>query len=328
MITFWPRASESPEQGVVEKMQEHKQTVQGKALAAPSPNQQTNRTTGQPSQTQQEKRQELVKKIEGALSIPIEFYGKVVDQFDRPVSGAMVDYRLLDKFNASGSIGHTKADDQGMVKISGVRGASISVSVYKEGYYSIQEASSQSFAYGVGADAYTKSPPPKDNPAVFVLHKMGETAALVFHEARSARVPKNGTPAYWDFAAGIASSNGQLKVEAWTNDQALDEQKRYDWKCRISIPGGGLQERTGQFDFEAPSDGYRAYEEVSFTRVSENWKHRFNKEYFAMLPDGTYARFKFWFTTGGNHFFEVESHLNPTRGSRNLEFDPAKAIKP
>jgi hypothetical protein len=83
-------------------------------------------------------------------------------------------------------------------------------------------------------------------------------------------------------------------------------------------------ERTGQFDFEAPADGYREFDEISYQSTTEDWKHRFSKEYFAKLPNGTYARFKFWFTTKGTHFFEVESYLNPKAGSRNLEFDSTK----
>jgi hypothetical protein len=141
------------------------------------------------------------------------------------------------------------------------------------------------------------------------------------------KVPKNGSPVGINLANG-GRTNGpnRLQIEAWTQDQSKDEQGRYPWRCRISIPGGGLVEREEQFAFEAPPAGYRESDEVVMEPNDTKWKKRFKKDYFAKLPDGTYARFQFEFTSGGEHFFMVESYLNPKPGSHNLEYDPEKQV--
>ena len=58
-----------------------------------------------------------------------------------------------------------------------------------------------------------------------------------------------------------------------------------------------------------------------------DWSSRAHRAYFLKLANGNYARVSFEMVAGGDHFFQLESFLNPS-GSRNLEFDPAKAITP
>jgi hypothetical protein len=274
-----------------------------------------------PSEEQAARRQ-IVGMVESMLNTPIVLHGKVVDQHGNPVPKARIGYGLLDKFNESGSTGHQFADAQGNFTISGVRGAVIGVSASKEGYYKIHNVSNQSFAYGYGTDAYTKPPPTKENPAVLVLHKMGVMEPLVFNEYRSFMIQKDGTPVLVDLASGTPSSSGQFKVEAWTKEKLPGGSKYFDWKCRLSVPGGGLIERKGAFDFEAPADGYRESDEILMPKDAEGWNSQVEKEYFLRLADGRYARIRFRMIAGGHHFFNMESYLNPKTGSRNLEFDP------
>lgn len=293
-----------------------------------SPAQGTSPGATEETKPKEEKRRNLVAAIESMLNTPIVFYGRVVDQNGAPVPGATVRYSLLDKFNASGSGGGTVSDEAGKIEINGVKGAVLGVNVSKDGYYQIHNVSNQRFAYGYGSDGITKPPPTKEDPAVFFLHKMGESEPLVKLEKCSLQIPKDGTPVIVDIKTGRASITGQVRVESWTDDSVKDERKRYDWRCRLSVPSGGLIERNGQFEFEAPSDGYREYDEMVMNRDDPQWDKRFEKEYFLRLPDNTYARIKFSFTSAGEHYFRIESYLNPKSGSRNLEFDPAKRIKP
>jgi hypothetical protein len=274
----------------------------------------------------EKERQALHKGIIDMLNAPITFSGRVVDQHGDPVPHANARYSLLDKFNASGSGGETRADGVGYFEISGVRGAVLGVNVSKDGYYQIHNVSNQRFAYGTGPDGYTKPPPTKEDPAILVLHKMGETEPLIYIENRSFRIPKDGTPVRVDLATGRASEVGQLKVEAWTSERDPGGLRYYDWKCRVSVPGGGLVERAGQFEFEAPVGGYLQSFEVVMEKNDPDWQRRFEKNLFLRTQDGRHARIKITFTSGGDHYLRLESHFNPQSGSRNLEYDPAKRI--
>jgi hypothetical protein len=277
---------------------------------------------------QQQKRQEVSEKVTTALNTPVKFYGRVVDQNGTPVPMARIGYGVLNKFNQSGSNYHNFADENGYFEMTEIRGAAVTVTASKEGYYYVPDKSSQSFAYGIGPDTYHKLPPTKENPVLFVLHKMGETENLIRIETGGIKVLKDGTPTILDLDSGKKVKTGvnTIRVEAWTYDQGVETNQPYDWRCRVSVPAGGLVEREKQFNFFAPETGYREFDEVMFDKSQEQWKKNFSKEYFIKFADGKYARMKFWFTSGGEHFFEVESYLNPKTGSRNLEFDPAKQI--
>lgn len=260
--------------------------------------------------------------ITSMLNAPIAFYGKIVDQNGNPVPLASVSYGLLDKFNEPGSVGKTSADGRGNFTIEGVRGAVISVSVNKKGFYHVEDLSKGSFAYGYGPDSTIKPAPTKTAPAVFVLHKMGNAVPLVYNKYRSFLIRKDGSPVTVDLITGKPSDTGQLKVEAWTKEKDPNGPRSFDWKCRISTPGGGITERNGEFDFSAPPDGYREFDEIAMSKNAEQWSSQVEKEYFLRLADGRFARIRLRMIAGGSHFFNLESYLNPKVGSRNLEPAP------
>jgi hypothetical protein len=275
---------------------------------------------------------QIVEEIVGALTMPITFYGRVLDQHDDPVADALVNYTAMDKFDAPGTQYQGRSDADGYFALSGISGAVLSVGVRKEGYYMIDGKSAHSFAYGVGTDSTRQKPPTRADPAIFLLQKMGPTEPLIRISTGGIKVAKDGTAVSIDLATGrkisIDSRVDGLRVEAWTQNQSLDPEKRYNWRCRVSVPGGGLLECKEQFDFEAPESGYRKADEIVMAATDVSWKRRVTKCFFAQLPSGRYARLQFMFTSAGDHFFTVESHLNPTPGSRNLEFDPKKTLKP
>ena len=60
---------------------------------------------------------------------------------------------------------------------------------------------------------------------------------------------------------------------------------------------------------------------------AEKWQPQAERSYFLKLANGCYARIEFKMIAGGDHYFKIESYLNPS-GSRNLEYDPKKSITP
>ncbi len=276
-----------------------------------------------PSQPIDERRKAVVENILGVLATPITFYGKVIDQNGNPVPDAAVGYSALDKFMAPGT-GYTgTSDENGKFSISDIKGARLSVNVRKNGYYFIDGKSNAAFAYGTGSDGYFQNPPTKENPAIFILQKMGTTESLIRVSSRQIDVPRTGQPMSINLATG-RTGQGNLQVTSWIGDS---KQRPFDWRYHLSVPGGGLIERKGQFDFEAPADGYQPTIEVNMAANAEQWTARLTKEYFAKLGDGKYARFSVRFYAGDRNFVVLESYLNPILGSRNLEFDPTKVVK-
>lgn len=272
---------------------------------------------------------EFAKAVAAALNTPITFYGRVVDESNQPVAGATAYFNAVDKFDAPGTDYQRTADANGYFSISGIHGADLGVGVGKEGYYS-RDQSHAYFNYGNGPKGKNRTPPTRDNPAVFVLAKMGETEPLI-HNERNVSMPKNGTPVGIDLATGkaVPAGSGNIIVQCWTHDEAKIPNHRleYAWNCKVTVPGGGLQYRTNEFQFEAPLEGYYQTDEMGMPQPNVRWNAHIKRNYFLKLGDGRYARVQFEMVAAGGHFASIETYLNPIPGHRNLEFDPKKEIK-
>lgn len=257
---------------------------------------------------------------------PIDFYGKVVDENNVPVASANVDYTWSTILSETGtSTRHSTADAAGMFFIHET-GKGIGITVSKEGYYTTQSERLRNYEYA--NPAIGLHIPDPNNPIVFHLRKKGETEPLVVLK-RNYRIPKDGTSVGIDLATGkkVAAEQESIKIECWTSAERNRENgNRYDWKCVLSVPGGGLTDSTNEFDFTAPTEGYRALDEINMPQtLAERWSSDVARSYILKLGNGDYAYLKFRMIAGGDHFCIIESHLNPS-GSRNLELDPDKII--
>lgn len=257
------------------------------------------------------------------FATPIRFYGKVVDETGESVAGAKARISMHNS-----GINNTKVekvtDATGLFFVSG-HGLGLGVMVSKPGYYHLPE-SDGSFGYAQGAG--TGAPHPNsNNPAIFVLRKMGQTESLFSFQSYF-KVLKNGTPCAVDLSTGQRTSKNserEIIVEAWTQDSDL---RPYDWKCRITAPGGGLLERIGNFDFIAPESGYVSGVEINMpSNLGKDWHAQVSKNYFIKFGSDNYARVDFTMIAEGDHFFSLTSYVNPKHGHRNLEFDAAKQLE-
>lgn len=277
---------------------------------------------------QQERRQPdpvAAARIAEAYLTPISFYGKVVDERGSPIEGATAKLHAADKPWQNSSEYERVSDADGLFSITGIRGAGLAVFVSKPGYYS-PEDSQRGFAYGAPKGRGDSEIPTSNTPAIFMLRKMGEATPLIHFATKGFPIVEDGSSVEVNLATGKAVRNGgQVRVEVWSDDPTYGARGPYGWKARVTVPEGGLIERKDQFGFEAPSEGYAPVFEISMDRNAERWNVGFEREFFAQLADGHFARFTINLKTGGL-FFTLESYLNPKPGSRNLEFDPAQQI--
>ena len=265
---------------------------------------------------------ELIATYLGMLGTPISFYGKVFDDKGVPVSGAHITYQAANQLdpNASNPKYTGTSDDYGNFTVSGLHGALLYVDVSKDGYYRTppfdgHRGSYDGFTYAGVRSKDSVPPPTGDNPAIFVLRKKRNGIALI-HLGRSISVQKDGTPIEVDLESNKHLLQ-DLKVECWTEDQTKDARGHYPWHCQVSVPGGGLANRDGEFDFEAPEEGYVPSEEIAPPK--DRWSPQVQRQYFVKTMDGHYARVTVDMVAGGDHFVTVESYFNPTPGDRNLE---------
>lgn len=263
---------------------------------------------------------------------PIPFYGKVVDERGTPIPNASVELSFCS--NPGPGEGHTKTkcvtDSNGDFSAWG-HGLGVTVGVSKDGYYRLPKSDGNfSYVEDAGATDWHAGPWAR---AIFVLRKRGQAEQLI-HFAKAVHMWKDGSPVELDLSTGkvVALGHGDLRVETWTHDEGIqrNSNQHYDWRCRISAPGGGLIPRVGEFDFQAPLDGYSAFDEIDMpASLGSNWRERAAREYFVKLSGGRSARIEFEMVAGtpDYHLFMLNSYLNANPASRNLEYDPKTVIE-
>jgi hypothetical protein len=253
---------------------------------------------------------------------PIAVYGRVVNERGLPIAGATVSIGVTDRPLQHSDYEKT-TNELGIFSLTGVQGGAFSVSASKNGYHS----SNESKAYrDILAPGKTDAPQPtREHPITLVLRKQEEAVPLLRAKTGQIDVPKAGEPVMINLTNGRIGE-GPLQVASWI---VGGEERPFDWRYALAIPGGGLVERTGEFDFKAPSDGYRATADIDMPATAQRWSSAAIRAYFAKLPDGRYARFSInFYPSQRRNFVVIESYVNPTPGDRNLEFDPNKVLKP
>lgn len=276
------------------------------------------------------------KRFTAAFLTPITFYGKVLDQHHQPVVDALVKLAANDKpLGGHASEYERKTDKDGLFSITGIRGLTLAAEVSKPGYLQLppddkKVTSSGLFEYSV-SDVSVRGAylPDRANPTIFVLYKPGPLAPLVRIGEKNFRIARDGTPLLISLDG---QNNHQIVLRCWTKDLGRPEgQNKYDWNFEIKVPNGGLLTRKDAFAFEAPTEGYKANDTINMPATlpfgAGGWDSNVDRAYFIRFDDQTFARVNLTMVAGGDHFAVVESYYNPQPGSRNLEYDPTKAVQ-
>jgi len=260
---------------------------------------------------------ELADQILASWQAPIEFYGKVVDESGNAIAGAKVSFHWVEVPKPDGNRGSTtESDPEGLFSLQGARGPSLTVSVSKEGYRASRQGLPE-FRYGLSQEGNFLADP--HNPVLFRLKKKGAQEPLVSLK-HNYPIPRDGAPVSVNLETGATTPDGKgnIVLRCWTEDQGKQPGEKYDWRCNVTLPDGGLVLTEEEFPFLAPEAGYKPSAEISMPADREKWTSDVDLRFFFRLADGRYGRMTFSMIAGGQHFCMIDSVLNPT-GSRNLE---------
>jgi hypothetical protein len=253
--------------------------------------------------------------------MPIEFYGKVVDQDGKPLAGARIEYM----WNSTNGTPHreTHSLQDGSFEIKGIFGKILTVNVDHPDYYYGNE-SHGAFEYADFSDHQFHTPDP-NQPVIFKLRKEGNTEPLYRWDVnRDSTV--DGQVVWYDLRSQKTGASGDFGISIRRSNQKSRSQ--FDTTITIeAAPGGGLQTTEEEFMFEAPAEGYQPMlrldqkTEPPFSRVS------LDVQYYLRTPQGKYAAVKAHFGQYGTPSADVRLMIfyNPS-GSRNLEYDYQKRI--
>ena len=156
------------------------------------------------------------------------------------------------------------------------------------------------------------------SPVVFVLRKNRDTEPLVVRENQEAELSPGQSKLF------TIGPNGAIVTIERLPDMGKSSRS---WSAHVSVPSGGLVISTEEFPFEAPDKGYEPV--VAITERTPRppvWAGDNGATFFVKTPQG-YGRITVR-NTPGSAWVYVTSYFNPNPNSRNLEFDPAKRVKP
>lgn len=284
----------------------------------------------------------------GALNhVPIEFYGRAVDQTGAPVTGAAVTATVLYNTGTTSGIKKigTTTGAEGYFQFTGLMGQELGIEITKPWYdYHPRQSS---FAYSHLAPEGKRHVADPARPVVLVLWKKQPTEPLIHYDI-DRDVPADGTPVRINLETGRRDNDDpDLIIAVSRSPLVLDFGARgYAWSATVDVLHGGLI-RAGARDYYnvAPASGYTPHFEysqapqdvqtTSDTHARWTWTESFSDTFFISTRDGKAFARVFLRIMGdadrkrGDNIGAVRTTvwLNPN-GSRNLEFDPEKAITP
>jgi hypothetical protein len=248
--------------------------------------------------------------------MPIDFYGQVVDENDRAIPEAKVDFSWTDLSSAGTSTATTSSGLDGIFSLRGKTGRYLQVDVSKPGYYKIRNERLRSFDYAAFWERNYHQPDPAQ-PVTFHLRAKGRPEVSSSGESTPI-APADGTPVLVDLLdRGRVSANGQIEFAAVTNTEKYPP-RTFDWRATITVRDGGLLEHNLEFPFEAPMEGYTPQVVFEMPANYPGWKRSIEKTYFIRFgTPAKYGRLQIRLNGASQKVF-LRYTVNPT-GSRNLE---------
>lgn len=276
------------------------------------------------SQSKLERMKELLRRDHNT---PIDFWGKVIDQNENPVSGARAEITVDGAMGKKKYVSYT--DKDGLFELLSKRGARIRIKVFSKGYAPTSNSKMGSHVSARTIYYATKvmpayAPPTRDNPQVFMLRKKNPIANLDHAQKKRVSISKTGAPQ--KIGLKIKGKIIEVEVRCWSSCPIPFTYDKYDWRAEIQITNGKLLPYNSMNSFqapqiEAPLHGYQKVFQVDMPKdTDKTWKagNVRQRDFWIQFDDGTYAKAHIEINTGRKHYVNTEVWYN-LDGINNFE---------
>lgn len=262
----------------------------------------------------------------------IDFYGRVIDQYGKPISGVTVTATVeaVTRFMQDHREQYSATTDaNGRFAFVGLSGQNLSIYLAKPGCE--YKSNLKRYGYSMLTPESERHRPAASAPVLFTMWKRKEPEPLVRVDLRRIPLPVDGTSVGVDMLGGRQlQQGGDIVVRLERHPQHITRGQPFDWKAVISLPNGGLQGIRDQYPNEAPAEGYKPELVIDMPAESPEWHSSFRGNYYAKLRNGqAFARFVLTLTADSEpppSRLTLEGYVNHA-GNRNLEVDPDKELK-
>jgi hypothetical protein len=251
-----------------------------------------------------------------------DLYGKVIDQYGKPIADAIVSGNIMLDAGPTASkeeMHTTQSDSAGLFQFTGLRGASLGITARKQGY-----------EIGERGEGYQAPVSGKSNPTDRVILTMWKLrgAEPMRHISTEARIPFDGTSVVFDLVTGKENPNGDLQITLLRSPLNVRRSgQKFDWSVKIEMLRGGIMAEDVPYPYWAPESGYQPYFQFNISSNDVPWDSTTTQNFYIRNSQGQFGRMlvkPYASVTPAGISFDL--WLNPS-GSQNLEFDPAKQVQ-
>lgn len=272
----------------------------------------------------------------------VEFYGKVVDQNNKPIEGAKIkttstsfNESITDRFS-NGSVNEITlekeavSNDRGLFSFSGYRAENLNIlSIEKEGY-STPNSLLKGFLYS--PQYATQHDADSADPVIYSLWKKGDPEPL-FKDKWRAKLPVNDSFYSFDLINHKKieeANNSMFRIRVTADYEAVEGTIQYPWAITLKAPkDGGIIVTNHPQPYGAPEGGYQSELTWDSDLPNGNWERDVEKTIYIKGPNGAYyasAKIRIIVFHTNNATILMETLVNPD-GSRNLEYDSKIELK-
>lgn len=266
-----------------------------------------------------------------AMNVPVQFWGKILDQDDVPLSGVKVRANVRHwRGNLLGSVEtdfirqEATSNSDGRFEISGATGDVLAIEALEKEGYEPEPIALRWFGYNIS----TNISPDLNNPVVLRMWQKDVASELITGNKHFRIVP-DGRAYTVDLVQGkiteSATVPGDFRIWISRPQDVAEFGQKYDWSCAIEPIGGGVLEEDDVYSsmYLAPSDGYLASFYRTIQTSSKRWSPGFRTRLYLRTRGGAvYSRLKldtssFYSPEDHNGRIWIQYALN-TNGSRIL----------
>ncbi len=255
--------------------------------------------------------------------MPLNFYGMVVDEQNKPVAGAAVSLQwntVTGPLAPSGTLEkHITSDDNGLFKLLGESGKCLGIRVEKDGYYTLPQGNGWfSFEYANPSSDYYYQPNP-NTPVIFHLLSKKKGVTLV---SKSLKIPVDPQHLQLgvDLMSGQIIPNGSLQININNPNLSGRQPVRFPWSVKVTLTNGGFFETKDMLPFQAPDQGYVADLNFDYTNPKDPaWRGLVNQKYYFHLTGNNIFGVILIYADCDGRSVHLSYAYNPTPGDRNLE---------
>lgn len=256
---------------------------------------------------------------------PIEFYGRVTDQYESPIPGAVVQGQVIYNTGlASGTLKRdTVTDSTGAFEFKGLQGRTLDLNIVKPGYQFMPEG--DGFDYSKLVSEQRRHHPDPDKPVILKMWKL-QGGVVLIAKTKSFDLPSDGKPVRIDLVTGnITQGEADLVITLEHGAEPAGRAiTRYDWTAELRAVNGGLREERKRLTnmFEAPVDGYVPSVVIDMPVSANDWSRTYNRNFYLRTRGNIHSRVGIDIHTipsGGSSYVSLTWRLNPKPESRILE---------